>query len=145
MQWRPLTGSDLPTVGRWNRELQEDEGSQPMPLEAIEARLAKWLAGEYTGTVFSEDGIEVGYALFRPTDPELKGPGGIYVRQFFIVRDQRGAGTGRRAFELLAREVLPAGHRIVLEALASNPGGQRFWRSLGFAEYAVTFQLEAPR
>ena len=103
-------------------------------------RLDRWLAGSYHAVVFERNGEALGYALFRATDPDLKGPGGVYLRQFYIRRDGRRAGAGREAFELLVQEVLEPGQRVVLEALASNPGGQDFWRAIGLTEYAITFQ-----
>jgi GNAT superfamily N-acetyltransferase len=112
-----------------------------MALAEVHVRLDRWLAGEYESVLFEDQNQAVGDALFRQTDPDLKGPDGIYVRQFFISREHRWAGFGRRAFDLLRLEVFPSGMRIVLEAVSTNRDGQAFWRSMGFREHSVLYEL----
>lgn len=138
---RPADASDLPLVANWNRQLQEDEGASVMSVAAIESRLSRWLDASYEAVIFENQG-PVGYALYRPTDPDLEGAGGIYLRQFFIAREARRTGLGSEAFGLLVREVID-GRRMVLEVLASNPAGHAFWRSLHLEEYSTAFQLPA--
>lgn len=115
-----------------------------MELDAIESRLRRWLAEQYEGLVFELGPDAVGYALFRDTDPDLKEPGGIYLRQFFIVPERRRRGLGAAAFRLVLDHTVP-GRRLVLEALASNPGGIAFWRSLGLTVYSTTLELQPRR
>ena len=110
-----------------------------MEAAAIIARLRRWLANEYQGLLFELDSRPVGYALFRPTDPDLKGADGIYLRQFFIAREHRRRGLGSQAFGLFVDHAV-SGRRVVLEALASNPAGQAFWQSLGLRVYSVAFE-----
>ncbi len=137
---RAISSSDLDVVSEWNRRLQLDEGASPMEHPAILDRLQRWLDADYEGLLFEVAASPVGYALFRPTDPDLKGPGGIYLRQFFIVPEHRRRGIGTEAFKLFLKTHV--GHRrLVLEALASNPGGQMFWQSLGLAVYSTTLEL----
>ena len=112
-----------------------------MALDAVEARLQRWLIDDYEGLIFELDSVPVGYALFRQTDPDLKEPDGLYLRQFFILREHRRRGLGTRAFRLFHNEAL-GGRRLVLEALVSNPDGEAFWRSLGLTLYSVTFELK---
>ena len=52
----------------------------------------------------------------------------------------RRFGYGTRAIRLFLGETV-GGRRLVLEALNSNPIGQKFWRSLGMRVYSVTFEL----
>ncbi|MEZ5560096.1 MAG: GNAT family N-acetyltransferase [Pseudomonadales bacterium] len=144
VQWRDADADDYELLVPWNLHLQEDEGSEPMPLAEIEARMRRWLAADYRVVVFLSAGQRVGYALFRPTDPDLKGPNGVYLRQFFIARECRGEGLGHAAWTLLHTEVFPTGHKVVLEALRSNPGARRFWESLGFEAYSTTYELRPP-
>ena len=107
---------------------------------AILERLQRWLNADYDGLLFELGAGPVGYALFRPTDPDLKGPGGIYLRQFFIVPEHRRRGIGTQAFELFLNQRV-GGRRLVLEALTSNPSGQMFWQSLGLTVYSTTLEL----
>jgi len=112
-----------------------------MELDAIRARLERWLGEGYEGLIFESDSQPVGYALFRATDPDLKEPDGLYLRQFFVLRKHRRCGFGTRAFRLFQNDVLVE-RRLVLEALASNPDGRAFWQSLGLTPYSVTFELK---
>ena len=141
MNVRPVKQSELSTIAQMN--LQQDEGVPVLAHAEALARLELWLAGTYRCVVFTQRNEVVGYALFRPTDPHTEGhPGGVYVRQFFLVPQRRGQGWGRKAFELLLSEVLPAGCYVTLEALATNPAGQAFWRALGFTEYSRRYELD---
>ena len=110
-----------------------------MDVAAITARLRRWFANEYQGLPFELDSGAIGYALFRPTDPDLKGADGVDLRQFFIAREYRRHGLGSQAFSLFVDHAV-SGRTLVLEALASNPGGQAFWRSLGLRVYSVAFE-----
>jgi len=64
---------------------------------------------------------------------------GVFVRQFYVVPEQRRMGIGRRAFDLLRREVWPENCDIILNTVHDNRRGQSFWRSLGFTEYSVSY------
>ena len=143
MNVRPVKQSELSTVAQMNIHLQQDEGSNVLTHAEALARLTLWLAGTYRCVVFTQSSEVVGYALFRPMDPNTEGhPGGVYVRPFFIVPKLRGRGWGWRAFELMLSDVLPSGCYVVLEALATNPAGQAFWRALGFTEYSIRYKLD---
>ena len=113
-----------------------------MNLDEIEARLRRWLSDAYEAVIFELDSEPIGYALFRPTDPDQKEPGGVYLRQFFIAPAHRRFGHGTRAIRLFLDETVK-GRRLVLEALNSNPIGQKFWRSIGMRVYSATFELGA--
>jgi GNAT superfamily N-acetyltransferase len=142
--WRPMTAGDRPRVAQWNRELQEDEGSTVMTLPDLAARLDRLLAAGHGGVIFELDGDTVGYALIRPTDGDLEGPGGVYVRHFYIVRSHRRSGMGRRALETLRTQVLAREPRILLDTVATNHAGQAFWRAMGFVDYSSRFEWIAP-
>jgi ribosomal protein S18 acetylase RimI-like enzyme len=136
---RAANRSDFAQLAVWNQQLQEDEGAAVMSLEAIENRLNQWLRADYRAVVFVAQ-TPVGYALFRSTNADSEGPG-VYIRQFYIDRSQRRKGYGTAAFELLANEFL-ADHRVILEALESNPAGNEFWVSLGFEPYSIKYELK---
>ncbi len=139
MDWRFAEDRDFELLSNWNRELQEDEGASVIGVREIEARLRKWLESDYEAVLFNDDGL-AGYALYRPTDPDSEGAGGIYLRQFFVDRNRRRRGRGAKAFDLFVRDIIGE-RRLVLEVLASNQVGQAFWRSRGLAEYCMTYEL----
>ena len=135
MEHRIAGTADLPVLAELNRQLIEEEGhSNPMSLAELEDRMRAWIPRAYTAVLFTEDDRVVGYALYR-TDNE-----GIFLRQFFICRDERGKGLGREAMDRLCRRVWPAGALVTLEALAANRAALAFWRALGFEDYAVTLR-----
>lgn len=140
VKWRMATDSDVPLLADMNRQLREDEAPVAEPLRVnFEERMRGWLAGEYTAALFELDETPIGYALWRDNEGL-----GVYLRQFFVVRDRRRRGLGRKAFELLSREILPPGTDITLEVLEQNPVGFAFWQALGFGEYARTLLRRAP-
>lgn len=140
MRCRPIQRVDLELVSSWNRQLQIDEGATVMEPEAVLDRLRGWLQSDYEGVVFELGDAAVGYALFRSTDPDLKAPDGLYLRQFFVASQHRRRGIGTAAFREFTTQVV-RGRRLVLEVLESNPGGERFWQSLGLTRYSTTFEL----
>lgn len=134
MRWRRATVGDAPLLADMNRQLREDEAPLAEPLRVdFESRMLGWLSGEYSAVLFELNAVPVAYALWR--DHEGRG---VYLRQFFVARDRRRQGLGRRAIELLVSEVLPPGTDVTLEVLDQNPTGLAFWRALGFCSYART-------
>lgn len=137
MEYRKATPADIPLLTDMNRQLIQDEGHRnPMtPLE-LEGRMRKWLKDEYEAVLFEEAEEPVAYALFK------KGKDQIYLRQFFVSRGNRRKGLGKKAMDLLFSKVWPPNTRIVVEVLTANEAGYRFWKSVGFKDYAIT--LEKP-
>jgi len=64
------------------------------------------------------------------------------LRQVFIAREYRGQGIGRQFMRELTSAVWPLGKRIRVEDLVGNAAGLAFWRAIGFADYAMTLELE---
>ena len=120
---RPATLDDVSILAEMNRSLIELEGSRnPMSLDRLGERMRGWLEGNWEAALFEAEGETVGYALYRaqkdeyfPDEPE------IYLRQIFIVAEHRGRSMGSQAVEQLAKRFFPAGARIVLEVLETNP------------------------
>ncbi|MBI5876054.1 MAG: GNAT family N-acetyltransferase [Chloroflexi bacterium] len=140
---RPAAAGDWPELARMNRRLIEDEGSEnAMSIAELQARMEDWHARrEYAIDVIGLGQALAGYAVWRAQSDEYRpGRSRVYVRQFFVERALRGRGIGRRAFERLAVERLPAGCLITLDVLATNPGGLRFWQSLGFDTYLTSMR-----
>ncbi len=136
MNFRFATSNDCPLLGEWNRQLIQDEGHRsPMTGEELEQRMRGWLAGEYRAVLFEDAGEAAAYALYREQPEE------IYLRQFFVARNRRGQGIGRRAIWLLRSQVWPNTKRLTVEVLTSNERAVRFWRSVGYADYALTLEI----
>ena len=140
---RPATAADVPLLAAMNRQLCDDERSRNRTSVAeLAVRMENWLAGDWRAVLFDGPTQAVGYAVYRlgrdDYDPAISE---IFVRQFFIQRDLRGRGLGRRAFALLTTTTFPPGSQIHLEVLATNPQGQRFWESLGFQLYSAALRL----
>ena len=142
MEWKICLSDDIPQLSELNGQLHEDEGATPMSPEEREDRLRRWLGSEFVGVLFSEENETVGYALYRPADPDSEGMNpGVFIRQFFVVRHARRKGFGRQMFQLLKDEVWSENSSVLLDTEYENTRAQAFWRSVGFSEYQVRFIL----
>jgi len=136
MRFRVAADADVALLAELNHQLIADEGHRnAMTPPELEDRMRGWLHSAYRAIIFELAGQPVAYALYRD-DPD-----GIYLRQFFVARSQRGAGIGRTAIELLRAEIWPPGRRVTVEVLAANRRGYAFWTAMGFRDYAVTLEL----
>jgi predicted acetyltransferase len=139
MECRTAGEGDLPLLAELNQQLIRDEGhTNPMSVAELESRMRAWLVRTYTAVLFLNEGAVVGYALYRTDNA------GVFLRQFFICRDERRRGLGREAVDLLFGRVWPAGATVTLEALRSNRAAIEFWHALGFEDYALTLRRRIP-
>lgn len=147
MQLEKIKVEDIPQIARWNIELHEDEGSTPMTNAGAEARLRKWLTDDsFQVLIITVDGRAVGYLLYQivPPTPDIRGSvESVYIRQFYIIREARRFGYGRNAIEFLTQQVLHETHPLHLDVKVTNPGGQKFWESLGFVAGHVAYTRES--
>jgi GNAT superfamily N-acetyltransferase len=136
MEFRYGVEADAPLLADINRQLIEDEwDGGGMSLERLEARMRRWLAeDDYRAVLFLEHGETVAYSLVSIDDDSA------FIRHFFVLHEHRGKGVGRRAMEILLRDIVPPEARITLDVLASNQGGHQFWRSVGFSDYAIRME-----
>ena len=135
LSWREASASDLDLLADWNHQLIREEGHRnAMTVEQLRERMRKWLQGEYRAVVFSFD-QPVAYALFKREEDR------IYLRQFFVWREQRRAGIGRAAFALLQKQIWPSDLRLVVEVLCHNQPGVAFWHSVGYRDYCLTLEI----
>lgn len=140
---RQASTNDVALLASMNQHLIADEASRnPMSLAELDSRMKNWLDGDWQAIVVELDEEPVGYMLFefrndeyRPSDKT------VYVRQFFIAREHRCRGIGRRAFDLVTRMCFPDAASINLDVLATNPRARHFWASLGFRPYCATLRL----
>ncbi|MCC6696056.1 MAG: GNAT family N-acetyltransferase [Candidatus Hydrogenedentes bacterium] len=135
MQMVRASESDVQTLARMNKMLIEDEGHRnPMGPAELTKRMSRWLGGEYEAYLFVVEESVAGYCLFKEENDF------VYIRQFFVAREQRRKGIGRQAIEWLSHEVWPRGKRLRLDVLTANPAGIRFWRQCGFTDYCLTME-----
>ncbi len=136
MELRYASEGDAAFLADINRQLIEDEwGGGGMSLERLEARMLRWIRDdEYRAVLFQEDDATVAYSLVSLDEDSA------FIRHFFVLKEHRGRGVGRRAIDTLFAQVIPAGFRTTLDVLASNRGGHQFWRSVGFTDYAVRME-----
>src|SRR5262245_7157097 len=133
MTSRRATLNDCALLAELNHQLIRDEGHpNRMTVPELEQRMRGWLAAEYVAVLFEEEGEVVAYALYHEGMQET------YLRQLFVVRDRRRQGIGRRAFEMLRAEFLPANKRLTVDVLVQNTAAVAFWRSVGCRDYCLT-------
>ena len=136
MTFRAATLDDCQRLAEFNHQLIRDEGHRNrMTVPELEQRMRGWIAGEYRAVVYEEGGEIVAYALFREQAEE------IYLRQLFVVRHRRSQGIGHRAVEILRSQVWPKTKRLTVEVLVANKRAVSFWRSVGYADYALSLEL----
>jgi len=137
MKSRFASLDDCPLLAECNHQLIQDEGHRnPMSIAELEERMRGWLtANEYQAVIFEEHEKAVAYALFRETDDE------IYLRQFFVARHQRRAGIGSHAIQKLFADFWSPHKRWTVSVLVKNIPAVAFWRSQGYAEYALTLEI----
>lgn len=140
MEIKKAESVDIPLLAEMNHRLIEDEGhSNPMGVLELQERMRIWIQKEYEAWLAVAEGKVIGYCLFR------KSSEGVYVRQFFIEREERRGGKGRAFFSALEKGVWKREKEIRLEVLTANSRGIGFWKFMGFAEYCITMQkIRAP-
>jgi predicted acetyltransferase len=119
-----------------NHQLIGDEGHRnPMTVPELEQRMRDWLSGDYHAIIYEDGGEVVAYALFREQAEE------IYLRQLFVVRHRRSQGIGRQAVEILRSQIWPKTKRLTVDVLVANKRAISFWRSVGYADYALSLEI----
>ena len=136
MTFRPANLDDCGLLAELNHQLIQDEGHRnPMTIPQLEQRMRYWLSGEYRAVVFEKADEVVAYALFREQPQE------IYLRQLFVVRDQRRLGIGAKAVEVLRSNLWPKNKRLTVDVLVTNQSAIAFWRAMGYVDYALTLEI----
>lgn len=139
MNTRTATLADAPLLAVLNEQLIRDEGHRNRrTMEQLTERMHEWLATDYIGIIFEQDGAIACYALYR-REPEH-----VYLRQFFVVPEFRRKGVGRSAMQWLLDNDWKDALRIRLDVLIQNRTGQDFWRAIGFKDYCITMDLNRP-
>jgi len=131
--------AEAPLLATLNFQLDEDEPHpNPLPLSALTERMDRWIkSGEYDVLLFRRGDRVVGYAAWRLEDR------GVYLRHFFICRDQRRQGWGRAAMRLLRRDVFPKDRPVQIESTIGNKSAIAFWHAIGFQDFGLSMELKA--
>ncbi len=136
MEFRFAFDTDLDLLADWNRQLIRDEGHRNrMTMPELRDRMQGFLSSGYKAVIFFDGGEPVAYALYRESEEE------VYLRQFFVRRDRRKQGLGRRAMTLLRENIWPSHKRLTVEVLCQNSAGVQFWRALGYHDYCLTLEI----
>lgn len=139
-----FTESEISLVAKWNKQLHEDEASEPMTIEAAEERYRRWIRdGAFKGAIFVVNEKSVGYVIYehRTVKPDYRDNECIYIRQFFIAREARRKGYGTLAFRFDLDTIVPNNAGVKLNVKASNPSGQLLWESLGFKPENIEYEF----
>ncbi|HEX7576795.1 MAG TPA: GNAT family N-acetyltransferase [Verrucomicrobiae bacterium] len=136
MNFRFASANDCALLAELNHQLIHDEGHRnKMTVPELEQRMKDWLASEHAGMIFEMDGQIVAYALYREQPKE------IYLRQLFVVRNQRRKGIGREAVTILRSKIWPKSKRLTVEVLVQNETAVAFWRAVGYEDYCLTLEI----
>jgi predicted acetyltransferase len=136
MTFRAATFDDCPQLAELNHQLIRDEGHRnPMTVPELEQRMRGWISGDYRAIIYEDGGEIVAYALFREQPEE------IHLRQLFVVRHRRSQGIGRWAVDILRSQIWPKTKRLTVEVLVANTRAVSFWRSVGYADYALSLEI----
>ena len=124
---RECTSNDTEILSEMNKELIEDEKSNnKMNVIQLKDRMAGFLKNGYRAFYFILQNKIIGYALCDMT----KEP--VYLRQFFIKREERRQHYGKTAFGILLEKLRVK--EIEIDVLAWNENGIKFWENVGFME-----------
>ena len=124
MQIKEFTVEDAPLLAEMNKDSIEDEDPESnLSLPHLEERIRSYIKSEYKAFFFLVDDKIIGFALCSKSSTP------VYMRQFFISRDERRKGYGKEAFELLLKHL--GIKESDIDVYAWNDSSIRFWKSLG--------------
>jgi predicted acetyltransferase len=136
MTYRQATLNDCALLAELNHQLIHDEGHRnKMTVPELEQRMKGWLTSEYAAVIFENDAQTVAYALYRERPEE------IYLRQLFVMRNQRRKGIGKEAVRILRSKIWPTNKRLTVEALVKNETAIAFWQAVGFKDYSLSLEI----
>ena len=136
MKYRRANLNDSLLLAELNHQLIRDEGHRnQMTIPELADRMRGWLAAEYSGVIFENEQGIAAYALYREEEHA------IHLRHFFVARDRRRAGLGRRAMRLLRSEIWPGHKRLTVEVLCANTAAIAFYKAVGYAEYSLCLEM----
>ena len=135
MRIKECITDDIPLLAKMNQLLIEDEKAETeLTLQQLEERMTNFISSEYKAFIFYKNESVLGYALCDLS----KKP--IYLRQFFICRDERRKGYGTQAFQELFKFVNT--DEIDIDVYSWNKEGISFWESLDFKIRCYSMRLK---
>lgn len=116
---------DISVLARMNKCLIEDEKAEnTMDILQLEKRMEDFLNTGYKAFFFLSNNEIIGYALCNMNQYP------IYLRQFFIKREERRKSYGKQAFNELIQYINVS--ELDIDVYVWNKAGVAFWESLGF-------------
>ena len=133
MTIRWAEAEDCGVILRMIRALAEYEKMADQVV-ATEDLLREWIFEKKKAEVLlvSEEGVEVGFALFFHNFSTFLGRAGIYLEDLYVLPAYRGKGYGKALLKRLAQIALERGcGRLDWQCLDWNQSSIAFYRSLG--------------
>ncbi|SFB61698.1 Ribosomal protein S18 acetylase RimI [Cohnella sp. OV330] len=137
MNIKSATKLDAEIIAELNFQLIQDEGSNnPMNLVQLQDRILDWLGSGWSIDLLLAEEKIIGYAVYKlqPApfeETELE----VYIRQFYIDRNERNKGYGRGGINILKERRFGNVSTMIIDVLETNPEGRRFWEKVGFVPY----------
>jgi hypothetical protein len=98
MEIKESTSNDIGLLTEMNKHLIEDEkADNAMDITQLKNRMAEFLKNGYRAFLFINNEAIIGYALLDMS----KEP--IYLRQFFIKKEERQKHNGKNAFKIIGK------------------------------------------
>ncbi len=118
---------DAALLAEMNKQLIEDEkAGNPMDISQLKSRMIDFLQNGCKAYLIISGKKVVGYALIDMTkEPK-------YLRQFFVVREERRKHYGERAIAKLLEKLDIK--ELDIDVLKWNETGIKFWEAMGFKE-----------
>ena len=114
---------DVNLLAEMNKQLIEDEkAGNTMDISQLKNRMLDFLNNGYRAFLFSVENNIVGYALCDIT----KRP--IYLRQFFIKREERRKHYGKESFKKILEKI--GTDEIEIDVYNWNKTGIKFWETI---------------
>ena len=118
-----------------NEQLILDEGhSNAMDIQALTARMRRWLQHDYRCYGIIRSSLPIAYALYRD-DGDC-----FYLRQLFTARAYRNQGLASQLLEYLQLRVF-LNKPVRLEVLVDNKRAVDFYHTHGFKVYSHTMVM----
>lgn len=143
---RTVKEIEIHIIAEMNAQLIEDERStNPMNREQLELRALDWLRADWNIDFICANNKIVGYALYQfkyqstQFNRNLKE---VYLRQYFIRREERNKGYGIDGIKLLKEQRFNGIKTIIIDVLEANPKGRAFWEKAGFMPYYTNMRME---
>ena len=136
MKYRIADQNEYPSLAELNHQLIKDEGHRSkLSIDGLAKRMRELEAEGYKAVIFEEDGEIIAYGMYIEHEDK------IYLRQFFVQRNKRRMGYGKKAMSIFMNEIWPKDKRLTVEVLVNNKSAYEFWKSIGYIEYSIELEI----